>query len=90
MDNSWYWAPLGFIVILSSFGFIISGVVYLIDKAEPWNEQDKWGTRETNRKNARLTLMFLALIPASFLWPVGVPLALLFIIFKLIQDARSK
>lgn len=81
-----YWGLTVVLIVLSFIGLVISTIVYLIDKSDPF---DKYRIKEVNKKNAVRTLFFLAAIPGAFAWPVLIPLALAYLTYKLIQDVRK-
>jgi hypothetical protein len=82
----WYWVPIMAILIVATLGFMISTIVYLIEKADPWDEEL---SISANKGNAERVLFFMLGFPAAFLWPVLVPAGFAFLIYKVLQDVRK-
>ena len=82
MDSTWYWVPVFLFLMCSLFIIAVLTMNYVDEHS------DRHYRKPRVKQAAKKLLYSFILIPASFMWPVAVPLALAFGIFRIIQDAR--
>lgn len=77
----WYWVPVAILLVVSAFVILMCLIDYVDDKSYTY--------RMANTKNsARRFLFSFFSIPASFMWPITIPMAIAYGLYKVFQDAR--